>query len=86
MNNPFVFPYRGRILAALPGHAEIELFRTRRQLLDSDIKSFTRNLDPAWEVWCEEQTDQRTLISERQQIKQHPGRALGSKYAKKEKA
>jgi hypothetical protein len=65
MNNPFLYPYSGRIMAALPDQQPIELARFRRRMLHADIESVTRDLDPAWDTWTEYQTPKRNLISKR---------------------
>lgn len=80
MSNPFIFPYVGRIMARLPGHEAIELYRPKRgsPLYSTEITSYRRELDPVWEVWVERSTDPKLLLSSRPVVQEHQANNIGS--------
>jgi len=47
-------PYKFRIMAALPSHAPIELFRSPVKYSHKAWSFWTRDLAPEWTCWLEE--------------------------------
>jgi len=58
-------PYKFRILAALPGHDPVELFRASRNYAQADWNYHTRDLSPEWACWVEHTLADRDCISDR---------------------
>lgn len=65
-------PYHFRIMAALPGHSPIELFRASRRYLQADWDWHTRDLSPEWECWVEYTLADRDTITPRPQPARRP--------------
>ncbi len=57
--------YTSRILAALAGHAPVELARFTRTITRHDIAAVTNGLSSAWEVFAEYVTPDRHTITPR---------------------
>lgn len=54
--------YTFRIMACLPDHSPVELFRACRKYAQADWNFWTRDLDPAWTCWVEHRlSDKHTL-------------------------
>jgi hypothetical protein len=66
-HDPFVFPYTARVMAALPGHEPVELFRTQQdaKLSTADALYWVSHLDDAWDWWIERMTHTSHLCSDR---------------------
>lgn len=55
-------PYNFRIMAALPGHKPVELFRSRAVYSASYFNAVTRDFSSEWDLWVEwRMPDFRTL-------------------------
>lgn len=53
-------PYYARIMAALPGHAPVELARFKRAISNYDRRTWLNDLSPEW-IITEERVCFRTL-------------------------
>lgn len=65
--------YSFRIMAALPGHEPVELFRSRRTYSQQDWNFWTRGMDWAWECWVENRLPDKWTLTRRVRIKHHKG-------------
>ena len=87
MSNPYLYPYKARLMAALPNQEPIELARFRRRMLHADIEAWTNDLDPAWTVWAEYQTNPGDLVSKRWPLPHYKGNGIiALKITKEERA
>ena len=73
-------PYSFRIMAALPGHAPIELFRTNDKYSNYTWNHVTRGLDRAWYRWCEHTLGDRQCLSSRPKVKDHYANPTNYKF------
>lgn len=48
-----IFPYSVRIMAQLPGHSPVELYRSADRLYPKVFRGWTAELSPEWTVWTE---------------------------------
>jgi hypothetical protein len=61
--------YTFRIMAALPGHTPVELFRASRHYAQADWNYWTRDLAPEWQAWVEYTLADKHCVSERPKIR-----------------
>lgn len=73
------FLYHSKIMASLPGQSAVELFRSKRHIFPSDLRSWTNDLDPAWTYWIESVTPDSKLISPRPAVPFKAGSTHGLK-------
>lgn len=81
-----MIPYTFRIMACLPGHDPVELFRTRHKYEQSYWTSWTRDLSPEWTCWVEHRLDDRFTITPRIQIYNPASREYRLPFTREEKA
>lgn len=62
-------PYKFRILAALPNHEPVELFRSHENYSQLIWNYVTRDLSPEWTVWAEHRLPDRDCLSARPTIR-----------------
>ncbi len=72
-----IHPYAVRIMAALPGHSPVELYRSKHRLLEAEWLFVTRGLDQAWEIWVETFCHDKHTISSRPRQTYLPMKAAG---------
>lgn len=57
--------YQFRIMACLPGHAPVELYRSRRKYEQNYWDTYTKDLDRAWVCWTEHRMRSQDTITRR---------------------
>ena len=57
--------YIFRIMACLPGHQPVELYRSRRKYNQSYWNAVTGGLDRSWSRWCEHRMPNEHTITRR---------------------
>lgn len=58
-------PYQFRIMACLPGHAPVELFRSKAKYNPSYWRSYAQELDGAWLRWVEHRLPDNHCMTDR---------------------
>jgi len=64
-------PYNFRIMAALPGHQPVELFRTRSSYTNTYFNSYTKDISCEWDCWIESRMPDSKALGGRVKIKRH---------------
>jgi len=66
-------PYKWRIVACLPGHSPVELFRSQRPYDNHAWAHHTRDLSPEWMKWVEYTLADKECLTPRVHITRKPG-------------
>lgn len=81
------FPYAFRIMAALHGHAPVELYRSRsRHYVQADWNLWAVPMSPEWECWVERPVPDRATITQRPHLWRRAGHADRLPLTREEKA